>query len=373
MRWRRLRSVVRKETLQIWRDPWSLGMAFAIPMLLLVLFGAVLTLDIDEIPTAVYDQDRTAASRDLLARFQRSSYFSFVATAVRYRDVERALDEGRAKVALVIPRNFARDLARGLRVPVQAIVDGTDSNIATLALSYIDTIARAYSEQIALEQTGRVPRPAAEGRLRIWYNPEMESKNFIVPGLIAVIMMVIASMLTSLTVAREWERGTMEQLIATPVRVPELILGKLAPYFAMAFADVVFCTLVGVFLFGVPFRGSFPVLVAFSALFLVGALSLGLLISVRARSQLLASQLAMLTTMLPAFMLSGFSAPIENMPRWLQLVTYLVPARYFVTVLKAVFLKGVGLRLLALETVFLFLFAAALTAVALRSFRKNLE
>jgi ABC-2 type transport system permease protein len=207
----------------------------------------------------------------------------------------------------------------------------------------------------------------------VWFNPALQSKNYIVPGLIAVIMMVIAALLTSLTVAREWERGTMEQLIATPVRVPELVLGKLLPYFGIGVIDVALAALVGTRVFGVPFRGSVALFFALSLIFILGTLSLGILISIRAKSQIIASQIAMVVTFLPAFLLSGFVFDIGNMPGWLQAITHAVPARYFVTILKGIFLKGIGLRELAFEALFLAAFGLIVTAAAVRSLRKVLE
>jgi ABC-2 type transport system permease protein len=374
MRLARLLAVARKEVIQIRRDPRSLGMAFVIPMILLFLFGYGLTLDVDNLKTIVYDQDRTAASRGFLAEFQESGYFTVVASARNYQDVEWALDSGKAQVGLIIPRNFARDLALGRQVPVQALLDGGDSNTATIGLSYLEAIGRRYSDRIVLGRAGLARRePAVENRLRVWYNPELQSKNYIVPGLIAVIMMVIAALLTSLTVAREWERGTMEQLIATPVRVPELVLGKLLPYFGIGFLDVTLAALAGTLVFRVPFRGNAALFLALSLVFLLGALSLGMLISIKAKSQLVASQVAMVVTFLPSFLLSGFMYDIGNMPGWLQAITYAFPARYFVTILKGIFLKGVGLRMLAVEAAFLALFSLIVTAAANRKFRKNLE
>lgn len=348
-------------------------MAFVIPMTLLVLFGWVLTLDVKHLTMVVYDQDRTQTSRELIAGFSRSGYFDIVQAAQDLREVERAVDRGRAQVALVVPRDFSRDLERGQRVPLQVIVDGSDSNVATIALAYAETIVGAYSERVAVAFGARPGPPALESRLRVWYNADLESRNFIVPGLIAVIMMVIAAMLTSLTVAREWERGTMEQLIATPIRVPELVIGKLLPYLAIGLLDVAMCAVLSVWVFGVPFRGSVLVLASLTVPFLVGVLSLGLLISIRARTQLLASQVAMLATLLPALMLSGFSAPIENMPPWLQAVTYAVPARYYVSALKALFLKGVGAGVLAAQQTVLAVFAVVVTGLAVRAFRKRLD
>lgn len=374
MRIARLLAVARKEVIQIRRDPRSLGMAFVIPMILLVLFGYALTLDVDNLQTIVYDQDRTAASRDFLTRFEESGYFRVVSIARNYPDVERALDSGNAKIGLVIPRNFARDLERGRQVPVQALLDGSDSNTATIAISYLEAISGQYSTQIVMEQSGVARRNSpVETRLRVWYNPELESKNYIVPGLIAVIMMVIAALLTSLTVAREWERGTMEQLIATPIKVPELVLGKLLPYFAIGFIDVALAVVAATLIFWVPFRGNPVLLLGLSLIFLLGALSLGMLISIRATSQLVASQVAMVLTFLPSFLLSGFMYDIGNMPGWLQAVTYAFPARYFVTILKGAFLKGIGLRLLGIEAAFLTFFALIVTVAANRMFVKNLE
>jgi ABC-2 type transport system permease protein len=370
---KRLLAVIRKEIIQIRRDGWSLGMAFAIPMLLLLLFGSVLTLDVDNLDTVVYDQDRTQKSRELIERFEASRYFRVRAYAGGWREVERALDSGRAQVGLVIPRNFARDLERGAVTPVQAVVDASDSNTATIALAYIDTIAARYSTQMAVQVAGGAdPAAAVDGRLRVWYNPDLESKFFVVPGLVAVIMTVIGGLLSSLTVAREWERGTMEQLIATPVRVPELMLGKLVPYVGIGLLDVLLAVAGGTLVFGVPLRGSFWLLLGFSLLFLLGAVGLGVLISARSRTQLMASQLAMVATLLPSFMLSGFTAPIENMPHALQIVSYAVPARYFVTALKGIFLKGVGLETLWPEALFLAAFAGAVIALTLRAFDKRL-
>ncbi len=374
MRLARLLAVAKKEVIQIRRDPRSLGMAFVIPMILLFLFGYALTLDVDNLKTIVYDQDRTTVSRDFLARFEESGYFTVVATAKNYPDVEWGLDSGKAQVALVVPRNFARDLDLGRQVPVQALLDGSDSNTATIALAYLTAIAGRYSNQIVAERAGLARRdPPVENRLRVWYNPELQSKNYIVPGLIAVIMMVIAALLTSLTIAREWERGTMEQLIATPVRVPELVLGKLLPYFGIGFIDVALSALAGMLVFRVPFRGNVALFLGLSLIFLLGALSLGMLISIKAKSQLAASQVAMVVTFLPSFLLSGFMFDIGNMPGWLQIITHVFPARYFVTILKGIFMKGIGLRMLGVEAAFLALFALIVTAAANRKFRKNLE
>jgi ABC-2 type transport system permease protein len=374
MRLARLLAVARKESIQIRRDSRSLGMAFVIPMILLFLFGYALTMDVDNLRTIVFDQDQTTVSREFLSRFEDSRYFSVVVRAKEYRDVEQALDSGQAQVGLVIPRNFARDLERGRTVPVQALLDGSDSNTATIATSYLEAVSSRYSNQLVAERASFGGRASpVEGRLRVWYNPELLSKNYLVPGLIAVIMMVIAALLTSLTVAREWERGTMEQLIATPIQVPELVLGKLLPYFGIGLIDVVLAVLASTLVFRVPFRGSVALLLGLSLVFLLGALSLGMLISIKTKSQLVASQVAMVVTFLPSFLLSGFMYDIGNMPGWLQAITTVFPARYFVTILKGIFLKGIGLRVLGTQALFLGIFALVVTVAANRKFRKNLE
>ncbi len=374
MRIPRLLAVANKELIQIRRDPRSLGMAFIIPMILLFLFGYALTMDVDNLKTIVFDQDQTAVSREFLSRFEDSRYFTIVAVAGKYQDVELALDSGQAHVGLVIPRNFARDLERGRTVPVQALLDGSDSNTATIAISYLEAVTSRYSNQLILERAGPArSRAPVEARLRVWYNPELLSKNYIVPGLIAVIMMVIAALLTSLTVAREWERGTMEQLIATPIQAPELVLGKLLPYFGIGLVDVILSVLAGRLVFQVPLRGNVALLLGLSLVFLLGALSLGMLISIKTKSQLVASQVAMVVTFLPSFLLSGFMYDIGNMPGWLRAITTLFPARYFVTILKGIFLKGIGLRMLATQVLLLGIFALVVTGAANRKFRKSLD
>jgi len=377
MKLRRVRAVARKEFLHVLRDPRSLGMGIAIPMLLLVLFGYALTLDVDRVPMVVWDQSGTHTSDDFVSRFAGSRYFTIVGQVGDYGEIERAIDRRRAKVALVIPTDFSDRVESGRQTSVQLIVDGTDSNTASIVLAYAESVTGTYSREMALDVLRRagVPpvRQPLDFRPRVWFNSDMESKNYIVPGLIAVIMMVIAALLTSLTVAREWERGTMEQLISTPVTGRELILGKLIPYFAIGMFDVLLAVLMGEFLFNVPLRGSVVLLFGTTAIFLAGALAMGMLVSIVTKSQLLASQIAMVATFLPAFLLSGFMFPIANMPPAIQAVTYAVPARYFVALLKGIYLKGVGFRILAVEAGLLTVYAAAMIVLANLKFKKKLE
>jgi drug efflux transport system permease protein len=372
----RVWAVARKESIHIVRDPLSLGIAIAMPLLLLLLYGYALTLDVDHVPLVVWDQSESQTSREFISRFTGSRYFALVSHVRNYREVEQAIDSGEALMALIAPRDFAQHIESGRAAPVQVIVDGSDSNTATIAMGYADVVAQTYSQDVAMHQVqqtgGTVLRPPLDLRPRVWFNADLESKNYIIPGLIAVIMMIIAALLTSLTVAREWERGTMEQLISTPVKGRELILGKLLPYFAIGMFDVLLAVLMGELLFHVPLRGNVAVLFGMAAIFLAGSLSLGMVLSIVTKSQLLASQLAMMLTFLPAYLLSGFISSISNMPKALQLLTYLVPARYFVTLLKGIYLKGVGLEILAMEAGLLTIFGVAMVALANVKFKKKL-
>lgn len=364
----RLWALVKKEFIHILRDPRSLAMAFLMPLILLILFGYAITMDIKTLNLVVYDQDKSAASRHYLEGFPASSYFAVVGAVESHADVRALLDQGKAHLALVIPPHFARDMEQGRATKVQLLTDGSDANTATIALGYAEAITNRFSTA----RLGSKIELAVDNRLRVWYNPELKSRWFIIPGLIAVIMTVITALLTSLTVSREWESGTMEQLIATPVQPIELFLGKMAPYFVIGVLDVLFSVAMGVWVFDVPLRGSFLFLLGVTAMFLVGGLSLGIMVSTIAKSQLVASQLAMVVTFLPAFLLSGFLYSIDNMPRFLQVVTHVVQARYFVEVLKNIFLKASPPSYVADDLIFLGLFAVVVFAVALRKFRKKL-
>jgi ABC-2 type transport system permease protein len=376
MNLRRVWAMTHKEFLHIIRDPRSLGMAVAIPMLMLVLYGYALTLDVDHVPLVVWDQNRSQVSEDFLKSFTGSRYFTLARVADSYRDVEQAIDSRDAVAAIIIPYNFTQLLSSGRTAPVQFIVDGSDSNTATIVLGYAQAVTLAYSQDVMLADVrrtgGRAIEVPLDVRPRVWFNTELESKNYIVPGLIAVIMMVIAALLTSLTVAREWEGGTMEQLISTPVKGPELIIGKLVPYFVIGMVDVLLAVLMGQFVFDVPLRGSPLLLFGMAAIFMIGTLSLGLLISTVSRTQLMANQLAMILTFLPSFLLSGFIFAVSSMPKPIQVVTYIVPARYFVSILKGIYLKGVGLEILAWPALLLAVFTAAMLLLAIAKFKKRL-
>lgn len=364
----KVKAIAKKELIQILRDPLSLAMAFLMPVMLLFIFGYAITLDVNNITAVVQDLDKSSLSREFVREFRESGYFNISAYADNYKDIDKYMDSGRAKVALSIPADFSKDINTGRTALLQVIVDGSDSNTAAIALGYINGLSERYSQRIM----GKRLLPSIDPRVRVWYNPELKSRNFIIPGLIAVVMAVIAALLTSLTIAREWERGTMEQLIATPVKVSELITGKLVPYFLIGFIDMLLSVLLAIFLFEVPLNGSLFLLMTLSGIFLFGGLSLEILISIAAKTQLVASQVAMVATFLPAFLLSGFMYAIANMPLPLQIITYLIPARYFVTILKGIFLKGSPLKYMALEAALLTLFGLAVFALANRKFRKRI-
>ena len=357
MNLRRTRAVARKEFWHVLRDKRSLILALAMPMLLLLLFGYALSLDVDQIPTAVVDQDRTPQSRDLLERFAASRYFKVVDYPEDLRGVERLILRDKVVLGIVIPPDYSRQLASGRTAQVQLLLDGSDSNTASIAAGYADGVSQAFAlelrEHYMNQRSGMTMPASVQPHLRVWYNSELKSKNYIVPGLIAVILMIISAMLTSLTIAREWEMGTMEQLLSTPLRPAELVLGKMSAYFTLGLADALIAVAIGVGLFGVPLRGNAALLFVSTCIFLFGALCWGILISAITRSQLLAYQIGIISSFLPAFLLSGFVFSIENMPAVVQVVTYIVPARYFVTLLKGIFLKGIGVSLLWTELVFL--------------------
>lgn len=376
MSFRRTRAIAAKELLHIVRDPRSLSMALAIPLLLLLLFGYALSLDVDRIPTLILDADRTPESRELIEQFRGSRYFHVGGIVDQYATIQQQMDQGACLLAVVIDQRFSEALRGGREAQIQLLVDGSDANTASIALGYAEGLLQSYALQwqarVADERGLRVRSLPVQARLRVWYNSEMKSKNYIVPGLVAVILMIIAALLTSLTIAREWEMGSMEQLLSTPVRPTELVLGKMAAYFVVGFIDTLTALGVGVFIFDVPLRGSSLLVLGTSCLFLFGALCWGILLSALTRHQLAAFQLGILTSFLPAFLLSGFIFSIENMPRIVQLITHIFPARYFVTILKGIFLKGVGVPVLWVEVLFLLIYAVVVFLLATRALRRKL-
>jgi ABC-2 type transport system permease protein len=377
MNLRRLAAVARKETLHLLRDWRSLTLALAIPLLLILLYGYALTLDLRNVPTVVWDQGRSPESRELLSLFGSSPYFTVKAYRDNYPQLQEDLDRGRAMVAIVVPSDFAAKVQAGKPVQIQILGDGSDANTSRLAMNYAANIGAIYArtvtaEQMLLQGRGKLQQPV-ELAARAWYNPGLRSQNVLIPGIIALVMIVVAALLTSTTIAKEWETGTMEQLISTPLRGPELIFGKIVPYFAIGMIDVALAVLMGKWIFDVPIVGNAALLFAMSALFLTGALFFGLMLSIKLKSQVLANQLAIIAGFLPTLLLSGFVFAIENMPIPLQVLTYIVPARYFIAILRGIYLKGIGLEILWLNALFLAIYALIMILIANRKFTFKLE
>jgi ABC-2 type transport system permease protein len=330
---------------------------------------------VDRIPTIVYDLDQTPQSRELIREFKGSRYFNIVAEVRGYQPVEQAMSARRALLAVTINPNFARHILAGEQAFVQLLLDGSDSNTASIAQGYAEGVVQHYGATVRTDaQTmmgGTAPKMGVGVESRVWYNPDMLSRNYIVPGLIAVIMMIITGNLSSLTIAREWENGTMEQLLSTPVRPAELALGKLTAYFLVGILDMFICLIMAVYVFDVPLKGSLLALIVSSCVFLFGSLASGILISASSRSQLVAYQLGTLTSFLPGFLLSGFIYAISSMPVVIQALTYIVPARYFIEIVKALFLKGTALKLLWVNFVLLCVYGSVMFVFAARKLRQK--
>ncbi|GAB6097288.1 ABC transporter permease [Desulfatiferula olefinivorans] len=372
---RRLRAVARKEFIHVIRDWRSLFLALAIPVILILLFGYALTLDLRNVPTIIWDQSKTAESRELISLYEGSPYFSIRGRTDTYAGIEDALVRGRAMVALVIPGDFARKVHGGDAVGIQVLVDGSDANTSRLAMGYAESVGLIYAMNVRARLThlsgaGESPITVEQ---RAWYNPGLRSQNVIIPGIIAIVLIVIAAMLTSVTVAREWETGTMEQLISTPLRGPELIFGKVIPYLVIGMTDVTLAVLLGKYLFGVHIAGNAGLLFAMAALFLTGALFFGMTLSVVLKSQVLANQIAIVAGFMPTLVLSGFVFPIENMPTLIRGLTYIVPARYFIAIMRGIYMKGIGLEILWLDALLLLVYATLMVFLANRKLRFKLE
>jgi ABC-2 type transport system permease protein len=372
----RLRAVARKEFIHVFRDWRSLVLAIAIPALLILIFGFALNMDLNKVPTVVWDQSRTPESRELIALFSGSPYFSIESYCDGYDEIQHRLETGETMLGIVVSGDFVQCLREG-RAPVQVIADGSDANTARLALGYATALGAMYNGRVITELARLTGRGAATAPVaiegRAWYNLDLRSVNTTVPGIIVIVMVVIAAMLTSVTIAREWELGTMEQLIGTPIRVPELILGKVIPYYVIGMTDVIIAVALGQWLFHVPLRGNPAILFLTATIFLTGALFFGLTLSIRLKTQVLANQSAIMAGYLPTLLLSGFAFAIENMPVPIQMLTYLIPGRYFIEILRDIYLKGVGLEIIWLNTLLLTIYAVLMVLLAHKNMKLKLE
>jgi ABC-2 type transport system permease protein len=374
--WERIRHMLIKEFIEVFRDPRMKAFIFVVPIMQLLIFSYAASTDVRHIATAVYDLDNTVSSRELVSRFVKSGYFDVVASIANDDQERELLDQGQVTAVLHVNRAFEGDLVAGRSAPVQMIVDGTDSNTAGIVLGYSNTIIHQYSQAILAERVhrlhGDVRVPGqVELETRTWFNDNLESRNFFVPGVIALMITLLTLLLTSMAIVREKEIGTMEQIMVTPIRPVEFILGKTVPFALISFVDLVLVTLVGVLWFRIPIRGSFVLLVLAMSVYLLSALGVGLLISTMSQTQ----QQAMMSTFfffMPAVLLSGFMFPIANMPVVVQWLTYLNPMRYAMVILRGIFLKGVGLGILWPQILALAVMGVATLGVASRRFRKTL-
>lgn len=359
-------TIAKKEFTHIRRDRRTLVQVIMMPLMMLVLYGYGVRFDVTNIALAVWNQDHGPASRDFLSSVMASGKFDYKIEARSYAELTRALDRADARIAVVFPPGFSDRIRGGETVPLQILVDGTESNTAGIALGYLNAIALAWN-------AGRVSlQPPIDYEERVWYNPELKSAYFIVPGIIAIILMMIGSMLTAQTITREKQRGTIEQLVVSPVGRYELIVGKILPYVGIAFLDMLIVIVAGYLLFAVPIAGSFTLLMAMGALYLVGILGIGVFASSLADTQETAMMLVVLMSLLPSIMLSGFVFPIESMPPFIQAITYFVPARYFLIIIRAIYLKGVGFAFLWKQALFLVGFDLFMIWVAAGRFKKRL-
>jgi len=377
MNMNRLLAMAEKEIIQIRRDARSIAIVIAMPLVMVLAFGYGVSFDTKHIPVYIYDMEGSQQSQALLKRFQSSVYFRVVKTVGNYKELVQAIDGGKCQIGIVVPFDFSSKLSSGETVSIQVLVDGTDSNSANLGMSYSQAVVQSYSQQLQVQWQQRQGhskvQPTISVDSRTWFNESLESMATIVPGVVALVMAVVGTFLTSLTIAREWERGTMEQLISTPVTSMEIMLGKLTPYIVIGLFDTCVCAAVGVWWFGVPFRGHILVFFLSSIMFLTVVLSMGYFFSVVAKTQLAASQISLIATFLPSFMLSGFMYPIDQMPSVIQVITHIVPARYYMAIIRNVFLKGTSIMLMWQDFLGLAIFTLLLASVATRVFKKRLD
>jgi ABC-2 type transport system permease protein len=368
---RRLVALVHKELIQIVNDPSSILIAFILPVMLLFLFGYAVSLDSTRVRVGVVLEERTPESENLLTTLRNSQYLDVTASYDR-AELEREMVAGRLRALLIIPIDFSRRLHREVdAAPLQIIGDGSEPNTATFAENYLQAVVSLWLQQRGLE-SGLTVTSMIDVQTRNWFNPSLESKNYLVPGSIAIVMTMIGTLLTALVVAREWERGTMEALMATPVAIQELVLGKLIPYFLLGLGSMLFCTVVAVWIFHTPLRGSIFSLFLVTSLFLAGGLGIGLWVSTLAKSQFVAGQFAIILGFLPGFQLSGFLFEISSMPQIVQFLTWLFPARYFVQALQTIFLAGDVWRIVLFNSVVLAGFAVLFFVLTARVTHKRL-
>jgi ABC-2 type transport system permease protein len=370
----RVFHLIIKEFIHIGRDPRTLVIMIMMPLVLLIILGNAATTDVEHLRTGVYDGDRSKQSRALIEAYRTSNYFDIVAFVERQDDLTRLIDRGDVRSALVIPAGYGRELIANAQVEVAFLIDGSDPSIANTVFAGSQQVGQAVTIELIEQRLGQPVSslPGVDVRPRVWYNPNLESSHFIIPGMMVIVLFMFTTLFTSTAIVRERELGTIEQLIVTPIRPIELIVAKVVPYVLVSFVVVIEILVIGVLGFGVPIKGSIPLLLGLSGLFLLTSLGLGILISSAANTQTEAL-LMTIATALPTIFLSGFFFPIEAMPHWLQAISYLVPARYAMVIMRGIILKGVGLIILIEQVVAVLIFSAVVVTLASTRFRKKLE
>ncbi|NWF88630.1 MAG: ABC transporter permease [Ignavibacteriaceae bacterium] len=371
-------KIVRKEFQQFRRDPKMFGIILIAPVVQLILLGYAATLDVNSVHTIIYDQDKSSSSRKLIEKFESSGFFSIDYYAENYAQLTKQLDNGNALFALVIPHNFEKGIERKETVYLQAIFDASDGNTASIASGYVIQIISKYSQNLLLssmDRTGNKIIPAGQivAEPRVWYNPNLKTRNFMVPGIVGLLLSIITLLLTSLAVVKEKEIGTLEQLIVTPIKPYQLILGKLIPFVLLGFVAIIIVIAAMWVVFSIEVRGSLVFLFACSFLYILSTLGLGLFVSTISKTQQQAMMIAIFVILMPMVYLSGFAFPIENMPAVIQFVSYAVPLRYFINIVRGVILKGIGFNELWLDGVVLFFIGVFILFLSSRRFQKRLE
>lgn len=374
---RRVLHLMRKEVLELKQDPRLFSVVIIAPIVQLTVLGYAATTDVKDVPIAIVDADRSTASRDLVQRFASSANFKIVGMPGSITEIDRYLDHGEAWMAISIPANFGQSVAAGRGVALQIAADGTDSNSTTVAMGYAQSLIAGYSQDLAAElvqlKPGATSAPLAlvTPEIRVWFNPRLESRDFMIPGIVALLLLVVTTNLSAMAIVREKEMGTLEQLSVTPLARWELITGKMLPYAVIGIIDVVLVLVVSINWFEVPMRGSIPLLFGMCLIYLMSTLGLGLLVSTVSRTQQQAMMTSIFFFLMPMIYLSGFVFPIENMPAWIQPLTYLIPLRYFLVIVRGIFLKGIGLEVLWPQALALFAWGATVLALAtLRSSKR---
>jgi len=367
-------SLIRKEFIHIMRDPRTLAIMIVAPLVMLILLGYAATTDIEHLRTAVYDGDKTPQSRELIEAYKSSNYFDVVEYVAREDDLAYLIDHGDVRSALIIPAGYGHEMTANERADVAFLIDGSDPTVANTVFAASQQVGQAVTTQIIEQQFGTSisTLPGVDVRPRVWYNPNLESAYFMIPGMMVIVLFVFTTLFTATSIVRERELGTIEQLIVTPIRPIELIVAKVLPYVLISLFIVVEVLFIGVLVFGVPIRGSLPLLLGLASLFLLTALGIGIFVSSVANTQPEAFLMTW-ATMLPTIFLSGLFFPIDAMPRWLQLISYLIPARYAMVIMRGIILKGVGLQILTEQVVAVLIFSAVIVTLAATRFKKKLE